>query len=194
MRAARWVPPAMWMAAILWLASDTGSTEHTSRILLPVLRFVFPGASPSQLGALHGLVRKLAHVTEYAILTGLWLRALMAGGVLASRTAAWRAAAIALAWAVVDESFQATVASRTGSPVDVAIDAVGVLAVALPAAIGWRILADSLTGILLWTAAVGGTALLAINLATGVDAGVLWLAVPVAAAMLVWRRRGRGRS
>jgi VanZ family protein len=182
------------MAVILWLASDSGSTERTGRFLLPALRFVFPGASPLQLDALHGLVRKLAHATEYAILAGLWLRAFVAGDVTSWRTAAWRAGAIAVGWAAIDESFQATVTSRTGSPFDVAIDTAGALVVALPAAFGWRTFADAVTGMLLWTAAVGGAALVALDLVVGVDAGVLWLAVPAAVVVLVLRHRARARG
>jgi VanZ family protein len=182
------------MAVILWLASDSGSAERTGRILLPVLRFMFPGASPLQLDALHGLARKLAHATEYALLAGLWLRAFVAGGATPWRTAAWRAGAIAVVWAVIDESFQATVTSRTGSPLDVAIDAAGALAVALPAAVGWRTFADAVTGMLLWATAVGGTALVGLDLVAGVGAGVLWVAVPAAVVMLVLRHRARARG
>jgi VanZ family protein len=182
------------MALILWLASDSGSAERTGRILVPVLRFLFPTASPLQLDVVHGLVRKLAHVTEYAVLTGLWLQAFVAGGATAWRTAAWRAGAIAVAWAVIDESFQATVISRTGSPFDVAVDTMGALAVALPAAWGWRRLADVMTEILLWTAAVGGAALAALDLGVGVGAGVLWLVVSAAVGLLLLRRRARARA
>jgi VanZ family protein len=182
------------MAVILWLASDSGSAERTGRLLLPVLRFVFPGASSLQLDALHGLVRKLAHATEYAILTGLWLRAFVAGGATPWSMAAWRAGVIAVGWAAVDESFQATVTSRTGSPFDVVIDTAGALAVALPAAFGWRTFADVVTGMALWTAAVGGAALVAVDLVLGVDAGVLWLAVPAAVVTLVLRHRARARG
>ena len=49
-----------------------------------------------------------------------------------------------------------------------------------------------LTGLALWVAALGGTLLLALNLAVGVRGRWLWLSVPVAwIALWVWRRRGR---
>ena len=191
MRPAHWLPPVVWMAVILSLASDAGSAEHTSRLILPVLRFVFPGASPLQLDAMHLVVRKLAHVSEYAILAALWLRALVAGRGLAPRPAAWGALAIAVAWAIVDESYQSTVGSRTGSPVDVAIDAAGALAVAVSGRFGWRPTVDALTATLLWAAAIGGAALLALDAAAGVSSGLLWLAVPGALAGLLLRRRWR---
>jgi VanZ family protein len=73
----------------------------------------------SGLGTADLVLRKLAHMTEYALLFLLWLRA-----------TGWRspglAAAIALGWAVTDELHQTTVEGRHGTPVDVLIDAVGV--------------------------------------------------------------------
>ena len=177
------------MAAILWLAADGGSPERTSRWVLPVLRFVFPAASATQLEAMHGLVRKAAHLTEYAILAGLWIGALTPPR---PRTwAAWRAWAITVGWAVVDESFQTMTPSRTGSAWDVALDAGGALLVAWPAGVGWRYAAELVTRVALWTATVGGIALIAFNAATGVASGVLWITVPVALALVVLRRRAR---
>ena len=74
------------------------------------------------------LLRKLAHVTEFAVLALLWTRAL--AGLLrpvARRAAPWVAAAIALVWAAVDERHQHFVPGRVGSVRDVAIDAIGVV-------------------------------------------------------------------
>ena len=127
MRPSLWAPPVAWMLVILWLASDTGSAEHTGRLILPVLRALFPSASPAQLDAMHFVIRKLGHVTEYAILAALWLRAFVGDGGPRAR-AARRAWVIAVAWAVVDETYQSSVGSRTGSVVDVALDGTGALA------------------------------------------------------------------
>lgn len=192
MRPGYWLPPVAWMAMILWLASDTGSAERTGRIILPVLRFLFPGSSPLQLDAMHALVRKGGHLIEYAVLAGLWLRAFVVGRGSARRRAGWQAWAVAVAWAMIDETYQTTVGSRTGSAIDVAVDAAGALAVALPGGAGWRPTADALTRALLWFAAVGGLALVTLNVWTGVDSGALWLTVPAAAITLgVLRWRGR---
>lgn len=194
MRPASWIPPVLWMAVILWLASDSGSAEQTGRLLGPILRFLFPGASPLQIDAMHGVARKLGHAVEYAALAGLWLRAFVRAGTIARRPAAWRAWMIAAVWAMVDESYQSTVGSRTGSPFDVLIDAVGALAVAVPAGHGWRPTADRLTGVLLWIAAIGGAGLLALNVGVGVESGLLWLTVPAAVIALALFRRRRRRS
>jgi VanZ family protein len=177
------------MAFILWLGSDTGSTQHTGSLVLPILRFLYPSASPFQIEAMHGLVRKAAHVTEYGLLAALWLRAFMAGSRMPWRAAAWRSLLIAAAWAAIDEAMQATLRSRTGSPFDVGIDTSAAAAVILVVGFGWRPVVDSVTTALLWTAALGGAALITINLLAGVPPGVLWLTAPLAALALFFHRR-----
>jgi VanZ family protein len=191
MRPVQWLPPVMWMGVILWLASDHGSSSQTGRFLVPILHFLFPGASPLQIDVLHAATRKLAHATEYAILAGLWFRAFALGTRFEAKSAAGCAWVIAVAWAVIDETYQSTLASRTGSPTDVALDATGALAVALLGACGWRPVADSLATALLWVAAVGGAVLVAVNLLTGVGSGVLWATVPAAVLAIVVARRRR---
>ena len=192
MRWARVLAPAVaWMLLILWLGSDRGSAETTAGLILPVLRALFPGASPLQLDAMHAAIRKLAHVTEYAVLTVLWTRVFHDAPRMARGPAAGAAWAIAAIWAIVDESYQSTVASRTASAFDVAIDAFGALLVAVPSAFGVRPSVDLLTRLTLWVAAGGGVALIAVNVATGVRSGVLWLTVPLAIAALVLLRRFR---
>src|SRR2546422_4864125 len=68
MRPAHWLPPVLWMGVIMLLSTDTGSAAHTGELLLPLLHWLLPWASPGDLAAIHGLVRKGAHLTEYAIL------------------------------------------------------------------------------------------------------------------------------
>ncbi|WP_372791066.1 VanZ family protein [Paraconexibacter sp.] len=75
----------------------------------------------SGLGTWDLVLRKLAHMTEYGLLWFLWLRAL---GRPARPLAA---AAIAIAYAASDEWHQTFVEGRHGTPVDVLIDATGVL-------------------------------------------------------------------
>ena len=81
----------------------------------------------------HAAVRKLAHVTEYAILAVLVARALDD----AKRTMMWiaaRALVLCAAYAALDEFHQSFVPSRTGAVSDVVLDTLG-------AAIGLRVLA-----------------------------------------------------
>jgi VanZ family protein len=68
------------------------------------------------------VVRKLGHVGAYAALTALWTWAL-AGTV---RRPVLIAAAISLAYACSDEYHQSFVDTRHGSPVDVAVDTLGI--------------------------------------------------------------------
>jgi VanZ family protein len=73
-------------------------------------------------------LRKLGHMTEYAILTALWWRALRGLGV---RSALGFAIAISLGYAVTDEYHQTFVDGRNGAPVDVLIDAAGMAVAAV---------------------------------------------------------------
>lgn len=68
------------------------------------------------------VLRKLGHVGGYATLTALWTWTL-AGNVHRPLPIA---AAISLAYAASDEYHQSFVESRNGSPVDVALDALGI--------------------------------------------------------------------
>ena len=67
-------------------------------------------------------MRKLGHLAGYALLTFLWWWALVGR---ASRPLAW-AAAISLLYAASDEYHQTFTENRTGTPVDVGIDALGI--------------------------------------------------------------------
>src|SRR5262245_49564678 len=126
------------MAAIITFSSDVGSGEHTGHWVLPFLRTLAPSATNAQLEALHWLLRKAGHVTEYAILTTLWYRALRRGLGAAPRGAAVIAFAISVAWAALDEFWQSFVPSRTASVMDVATDALGALMAITVARLGWR--------------------------------------------------------
>lgn len=194
MRPAHWLPPVFWMGVILALSSDTGSAEQTTRLLLPLLQWLLPWATPAQLDPVHLLARKTGHLVEYAVLAALWFRAFARGRGLAPRASSWLALAISLAWAFLDEWHQSTLFSRTGSAWDVAIDGVGAVAALAAARLGWRAAVDLATAILLWIAAIGGAAVLAVNAFTGVASGILWLTAPAAAAGLLARRlRARRR-
>src|SRR3989304_8657857 len=89
MRPAPWLPPSGWRALVLALGTAGASPEQTSRFLLPLLHWLLPGAAPEQIAAMHGLVRKAGHVTEYAILALLWFRAFRRGRGLGPRASSW---------------------------------------------------------------------------------------------------------
>jgi hypothetical protein len=113
------------------VAPDAGATMPSVRsavsrfappLVLMALIF-FLSAQPdlnSGLGTLDTVLRKLAHMAEFGLLWWLWWRALGFGG-------AAPAAGIAIAYAVSDEFHQSFVEGRTASPLDVAIDSIGII-------------------------------------------------------------------
>ena len=121
----RYGPALLWMGVIFLLSTDLFSRSETAAFLLPLLASLFRWAGPEALALLHDGLRKVGHLTEYGVLAVLWYRA------RAYRTAAWVPAAarlallVAVSYAVTDELHQALLPSRTGSILDVAIDAAG---------------------------------------------------------------------
>lgn len=194
MRPSYWLPPLVWMAVIMAFSSTTFSAEATGGVLAPLLRWLAPWVTDAQVEALHALGRKAGHVTEYAILAALWFRAFATGRGLSPRPSAWLALGISLAWAFLDEAHQATLPSRTASAGDVVIDAAGAVLALVVARAGSRRPADRATALFLWVAAVGGAGALALNAATGVASGILWVTVPAAGVALVVRRAVRRRA
>jgi VanZ family protein len=176
------------MAMILLLSTEAGNAERTGSVLVPVLRSLFPWASPVALQAIHAAVRKWAHVTEYAMLAVLWYRAFVRDGALGRRRSAAAAVAIAALWGFVDEAHQTMQLTRGGSLADVALDSAGGLLGAAAAHVGWARSARFATGVLLVVATVGGAGVLVLNAAAGVHSGLLWLTVPAAAIALLVRR------
>ena len=102
------------------------SAEHTSRFLVPFLRWLAPDVSDAAVATIQLVVRKCAHLTEYAILAAFLLRAFRQSRKQLAR-ATLSAFILAVVYAVFDEWHQAFVPSRTASPVDVAIDTAGAL-------------------------------------------------------------------
>ena len=194
MRPTLWLPPVVWMALILWFSTDVGSAEHTGGWLVPLLHVLFPWATPAQLDLIHAVIRKCGHVTEYAILAALWLRALVRGRAMRPAAGAWIAFAISLAWAVLDETYQSFFPSRTASAGDVAIDGAGALLAIVVGHLGWRRAAERGAVFLLWVAAIGGGAALVVNGLAGVPSRALWITTPAATLCLLgrslwWSRR-----
>jgi VanZ family protein len=91
-----WLPPLLLMAVIFVLSAQ------------PDLN--------SGLGTIDFILRKIVHMSEYALLTFLWWRVLRNP---------WLAFAVAVAYAATDEFHQHFVTGRHGTPIDVGIDAVG---------------------------------------------------------------------
>jgi VanZ family protein len=106
---AKWLPVLVWACVIFAFSSIPSLSTH--------------------LGTWDLVLRKAAHITEYAILSALLRRA--------TGSSLW-AFSLAVAYAASDEFHQTFVRGRHGSPVDVGIDAIGI-AIGLMA---WRRVAD----------------------------------------------------
>lgn len=124
-----WIAVVIWMLVIFMASSDALSAEHTSRYLVPLLRWLKPNISAAAIETIHTFIRKGAHLTEYAILALLLWRAVHHSTRGGRRF--WREAAIVISVAVLfaaaDEFHQSFVPSRGASPRDVLIDTCGVI-------------------------------------------------------------------
>ncbi len=123
-----WIPAVAWMLLIFAASTDLMSAEHTSRFIGPLLHWLRPNISPATVAAVQLLVRKVAHLTEYAVLAILLRRAFQ----MSRDRGSWRRPAVALlvcgCYACLDEFHQSFVPSRTASAVDVLIDTCGAVA------------------------------------------------------------------
>src|SRR5438034_11047818 len=69
-----WLPVFIWLGVIFLGSTDLMSAEHTSRFIVPFLRWLKPDISAETLASIHFILRKCAHVGEYAVLGLLLLR------------------------------------------------------------------------------------------------------------------------
>jgi VanZ family protein len=119
------------MIFIFGLSTTAGSPRNTSRFIGPIVRWLVPGISDEAVGRVVLVIRKAAHVSEYAVLALLAWRARRKPVREDSRPWRWSEAAFALnvavLFAITDEWHQTFVPSREGSPRDVLIDAAGAL-------------------------------------------------------------------
>lgn len=121
----------LWMAVMVHFSTQQWGGEQTESILATLLTWGFPALlahlSPEQLSTLNFVVRKGAHLMEYAILT---LLSFSVGTIGLQRP--WKSV-LPWAWvgsalfAVTDEAHQSFVPNRGASPMDVLIDMTGAL-------------------------------------------------------------------
>jgi VanZ family protein len=120
-----WIPAICVAIVISLFSTHFFSAEQTGRVLLPVLRWLFPSANNHALRLMHFGIRKAAHVTEFAIFSIAVFR-----GVRAERHG-WRldwaiwTLLIAVGYAGLDEWHQSFVPFREARFRDVLIDASG---------------------------------------------------------------------
>jgi VanZ family protein len=125
----RWIrqwAPAIVCAILIWvLSTEHFSSAATSRVIEPILRWLFSSASKHTIRLIHHFIRKAAHVTEYAIFSVMLFRSLR------GKQSGWRltwmveALAAAVVYACLDEVHQAFVPGREASIYDSMLDSAG---------------------------------------------------------------------
>lgn len=129
--AAAWVMCLLWMGMIFAMSAMPGDVSgdqsgRLTQVLMAVMKAVFGSAAAAiSPQTLELLVRKGAHMAEYAVLFVLYRRALRLSG--AKRPGA-AALAMCMVYAATDEFHQSFVDDRGPSPVDVMIDTAGAAA------------------------------------------------------------------
>jgi len=124
-----WLPVLIWMALIFMASADSHSYEHSSRLVEPLLRWLFPQLSEAHIHAIHELLRKCAHLGEYSVFALLLWRALRKPAKNVPRPWIWGEARLTLlmvmCYAATDEFHQQFVPTRTSLVSDVFIDTAG---------------------------------------------------------------------
>ena len=125
-RLGRYLPLVLWMAVISYASTGEFSAINTSRIIRPLLLWLFPNAAPETLAAVHFAIRKAAHFGEYCLLGLLSARAFRKSTHLVLQRHWFLVALLLIAvYALLDEYHQSFVASRTASIYDSFIDMTG---------------------------------------------------------------------
>ncbi len=128
-RAKAWLGALAWMGVIFFMSAMPGDVSGAqsgklAHLALKAIALLFgehaaAGISPE---AINLLVRKGAHMTEYAVLFLLYRRALHVSG---ARRPGLAALCLCACYAATDEGHQAFVAGRGPSVADVGIDTLG---------------------------------------------------------------------
>ncbi|MCX8092030.1 MAG: VanZ family protein [Verrucomicrobiae bacterium] len=124
-----WLPALLWAALIFTASGDAQSAARSSRIIGPLVRWLFPQLPAATVEDVVFVVRKAAHVAEYAVFA--WLVWRVRRRPVRNDARPWRWGDALVAWGVVivyaisDELHQAFVPPRQASPWDVLLDAAG---------------------------------------------------------------------
>jgi VanZ family protein len=122
----RWLPLVAWMAFISFASSAEFSAANTSRIIGPLVLWFFPNTSPATLEVIHFIVRKVAHLSEYALMGILAARAFRTSpNTLFQQRWFLISLCLIVVYALLDEYHQSFVPSRTASILDSFIDTIG---------------------------------------------------------------------
>jgi VanZ family protein len=121
-----WLTTLGWAGLIFYLSTGTFGGSFTAWLLGQALDLLHISVAPSTFTLLHQGLRKLAHLTEYAMFA-----LLLYGGLSGGKQFVWRARravqciAIAALYSLTDELHQSFVPGRGASLVDCSIDTAG---------------------------------------------------------------------
>jgi VanZ family protein len=115
-----------WITHIFLMSTGSFSSERTQSLLTVATEFFHLGISDHWLEVLNRMGRKLAHVTEYAVLSFLIYRSFQGRYPLRwNRNAAVGCVLAAILYSAADEFHQRYVPGRGPSLADCGIDAIG---------------------------------------------------------------------
>ena len=114
------------MGFLFPLTNDTLSSNSTSYLIIPIIKWFLPHASQATINILHILFRKSVHFGEYAFLAFILFRAFHGRNKDCLKWLLY-AGIIAVSYGFLDEFLQTLIASRTGSIFDWVIDSTGAL-------------------------------------------------------------------
>jgi len=125
-RLTRYGPLLLWMVLISFASGHEFSAINTGQVFRQLILKIFPHLSEEGVAAIHFLIRKLAHFSEYAVLGVLSARAFASSlNDLLRRHWFQLALLLIVCYALLDEFHQSFVPGRTASIYDSAIDVVG---------------------------------------------------------------------
>ena len=117
-----WLPAICWMALVFFMSTRAGGSDQSGSLLSGLF-----GLSGYWLDVANGILRKCAHVTEYAILSALCYWALRRAHGLTRRGAVAGGILLAMVYACSDEIHQLFVPGREGRVQDWLMDTTGAL-------------------------------------------------------------------
>ena len=116
----------LWAAVIFSMSTSTFAASFTGTALAWILKVLGIRLTPNEFADLHFLIRKLAHLAEYAIFAIFLYHALEAGR---ERAWQWRTALLAILiaglYSLTDEFHQSFVPGRGPALHDCALDTMG---------------------------------------------------------------------
>lgn len=125
-RVQRFGPLLLWMVLIWFASSREFSALNTSKLIRPVIFWIFPSLSEARVDAIHFIIRKAGHFSEYAVMGLLAARAFNASAKKFLQEHWFQLSLVLLvAYALLDEFHQSFVPGRTASVYDSAIDVIG---------------------------------------------------------------------